>query len=130
MIDVRFFRSRGFRSALGRQHWNWSAFIKQVCDAEDWVSQQHARPGPAHYIPHLLAHLNGVAVHDTLRARRFRVAEYAAFKTPLRIVEQRETVGAEKGIAMVAAAVHPDHYIDGLQFPRASDGALVGGESN
>ena len=127
------FSQSSIRAALHRLGWQRRyrpASVKQMHDGLNGVAEKHAWPGPLHHLPDLLPLVRAVAMDDAGRTGWLGIAEHAALEALRCIFEQHAAVRAKRlaiNVA-VAAAIHVHHRCDGLQFARAPDEALVGGE--
>ena len=79
--------------------------------------EYHSWPSPAHHVPHLLAHLLGIAVNGTLLARLLVLPKPTMVKTLTRIVGQRLIRCRHHVQPQVVAAIKGHHLADCLLLP-------------
>ena len=92
-------------------------FPQQVADGVERVIEEHARACPTHHGPDAFFHIGPVAVDGALAAGGLVLAEAAAGKTRMGIIEQFAAFGTERGMALFLAAIEADHLLNyGLLF--------------
>jgi hypothetical protein len=113
-LSLRLFRKSG--SERSRMFVWLDSTVYQMHNRQKGMSINHAWPGKAHDGSYLFAFLWFVTVGGTVEARGFGGIVGALVDPFFRIVCQRSAALAQFTFLMVAAAVHPDHHLDGLVF--------------
>ena len=87
-------------------------------DRQQRMVDQHARPGEAHHLAHLLAHRRFITVHSAFRTGGFIGLERTALDALLGVIRQLLAGGTQTGRirGVFFSAVNLDHKPDGLPF--------------
>ena len=75
-----------------------------------WMIKHHPRSSPAHHRPHLLTHVQLIAMDRAFLACWFLISELAPIQTRLSITQQLRAVLAKLLVTFISSAVEPNHH--------------------